>query len=187
MFRGIYDFLILILQQKPPAGKKKATVLGSKIAPNQRVSGQRNVVSAAASSSSVPNKLDSTAPSKRRGKERENPKKKRKTILKKLILEARERRKLELERQRASPEPDLQEVIEAGEQVDEEDDEVGKEKKTAADDEMEEMKEASNEEGTTGATVEPAAGKTNLEMSKVDEDSPEFKARRELHSRKFRE
>jgi hypothetical protein len=35
------------------------------------------------------NALDSSAPSKRRGKERERPKKKKKTLLKKIILDAR--------------------------------------------------------------------------------------------------
>ena len=42
------------------------------------------------------NVLDSTAPTVRRGKERERPKKKRKTLIKKLILKAREEKKAAL-------------------------------------------------------------------------------------------
>ena len=60
--------------------KKKATVLGSKIKP-QIPNNARNV-------------LDSSAPTKRRGKEREKPKKKKPTKMKKLILLSRADKKM---------------------------------------------------------------------------------------------
>ncbi len=81
-----------------PGGKKKqkqpqksATVLSGKIAPAKKML-QPGTSSAAATAG---NRLDSSAPSVRRGKERERPKKKRKTRIKRIILEERTRRREE--------------------------------------------------------------------------------------------
>ena len=72
-------FDIFAALKKKPQTQKSSGVLGSKIKP---LGASRNI-------------LDSTAPAKRRGKEREKPKKKKPTTMKKLILNERESRKIE--------------------------------------------------------------------------------------------
>lgn len=168
------DLFCILFSQKLTSGaskkkQQKPTILGSKITPFQRPSSS-NVVSV------NPNKLDSTAPSKRRGKERESPKKKRNTTVKKLIIAARARRKLELERQRASPET-VQGPDELPEEEKEEDSKSRTEKASEpTEDVIEEEEEKVND-------VQDEENCPPLQ----DENSPEFKAKKEMHSKRFRE
>eukprot|EP00092_Neocalanus_flemingeri_P022511 GFUD01024412.1.p1 GENE.GFUD01024412.1~~GFUD01024412.1.p1 ORF type:complete len:1026 (+),score=376.63 GFUD01024412.1:135-3212(+) len=73
--------LFSALQVKKQQPKKNATVLAGKLKKDPLVK-------------TVRNQLDSSAPSKKRGKEREGGKKKKKTLMKKIILADREKRKL---------------------------------------------------------------------------------------------
>jgi len=73
--------LFSALQVKRQQPKKNASVLTGKLKKDPQVKNVRN-------------QLDSSAPSKKRGKEREGGKKKKKTLMKKIILADREKRKL---------------------------------------------------------------------------------------------
>merc|ERR1719431_860028 len=73
--------LFTALQVKKQQPKKNATVLTGKLKKEPIVKSVRNA-------------LDSSAPTKKRGKEREGGKKKKKTLMKKIILADREKRRL---------------------------------------------------------------------------------------------
>merc|ERR1712013_398558 len=73
--------LFTALQVKKQQPKKNATVLAGKLKKEPIVKSVRNA-------------LDSSAPTKKRGKEREGGKKKKKTLMKKIILADREKRRL---------------------------------------------------------------------------------------------
>merc|ERR1719431_1263556 len=73
--------LFTALQVKKQQPKKNATVLTGKLKKEPIVKSVRNT-------------LDSSAPTKKRGKEREGGKKKKKTLMKKIILADREKRRL---------------------------------------------------------------------------------------------
>jgi hypothetical protein len=93
-------------------------VLGSKIVPQNALGG---------------NKLDSTAPSKRRGKERETKKAKRKTKLKRIILASREaRRQNQANASFASPPAFIQDQIAQVQPCDEKSTEDTREEQTDA-------------------------------------------------------
>lgn len=124
--------------------KKVNKVLGSKIQPQ--------VIA-------VKNILDSTAPTKRRGKERENPKKKKLTKMKQLILLSRQNRKEINEKlHQCKSETVIKEIMPVETQAEENEDPI-----------------------FTGDKQEMTAASTNeIELSHLE------KAKTMLHSRKFR-
>eukprot|EP00090_Calanus_glacialis_P015003 TRINITY_DN23891_c0_g1_i1.p1 TRINITY_DN23891_c0_g1~~TRINITY_DN23891_c0_g1_i1.p1 ORF type:complete len:1004 (-),score=355.52 TRINITY_DN23891_c0_g1_i1:281-3292(-) len=187
--------LFSALQVKKQQPKKNAAVLSGKL--KKEPLGK-----------TVRNQLDSSAPSKKRGKEREGGKKKKKTLMKKIILADREKRKV----LREEAEKRREDRIKAGVSLKplplKDDDEFDKvsniddkikdsvEEETEAKNDHQEVDStklsptvdliSSNEDGikensTLGSEpIETANVKTPLEMS-VEE-----KALTALHSRKFR-
>ena len=143
--------------------QKSTTVLGSKL-------------KSSSSSTVLKNALDSSAPTKRRGKEREKPKKKKPTTMKKLIMSERESRRTERQRNLvlSSRNPD----------------DGSKENQTPE-------KETSTEETTEKAVATESSSignqnpiveeeKSNPKTVEIPEQTPLEKAKLLLHSRKFR-
>ena len=176
------------LQVKKEKSKKKVTAV---------VTGLKKVNS----SRTVRNQLDSTAPMKKRGKEREGGKRKRKTLMKKIIIADRERRRKETEKLQHKYNCETEVKVESSkveieftenDQAIEENDEVnGQFSKSSQDKEM----KTNNEEGdTVQRSIELREKKKELVdieteaevIEKFLESSLEEKALLSLHSRKFR-
>ncbi len=118
------------------------------------------------------NKLDSSAPSVRRGKEREKPRKKRKTKVKKIILEERARRREERRRK-----------------LEEEEQSKKEEKDGQAEAARQDEVEALVVEVAKSVNVDENGKKeaTEIVMEESEADPWLAKAKQAIHSKKFRE
>ena len=151
-------FDIFAALKKKPTVQKSTTVLGSKLK------------SSSSSSTILRNALDSSAPTKRRGKEREKPKRKKPTTMKKLIMSEREARRTERQLNLALSSRNPDESKEN--QTPEKETSTGEtEEKLVA---TEEQNPIVEEEKSDPQTIE------------IPEQTPLEKAKLLLHSRKFR-
>ena len=152
-------FDIFAALKKKPTVQKSTTVLGSKLKS-----------SSSSSSTVLRNALDSSAPTKRRGKEREKPKRKKPTTMKKLIMSEREARRTERQLNLALSSRNPDESKEN--QTPEKETSTGEtEEKLVA---TEEQNPIVEEEKSDPQTIE------------IPEQTPLEKAKLLLHSRKFR-
>jgi len=127
------------------------------------------------------NTLDSTAPKKKRGKERETVKKKKKSVMKKIIIAEREMKRLEAEKRR-------NERIKKGiimKPLPVKDDEAEDNQKPEINEEADHILEVPKEK-IEEAVKEVVAETESDIVQKSLEESVESKARKNLHSRKFR-
>merc|ERR1740123_983988 len=155
--------------QKKGGSSQVGQVLGGKVKKDQ------------ATPKLVRNQLDSSAPTKKRGKEREGGKKKRKSVMKKIIIAEREKRRSEAEKRRE--ERIKQGVTLKPLEVKDDFDEAVIDQNTKTNDETEEPKPL---EKVEEATEELSPSKESQIVQESMERSVEQKAKDAVHSRKFR-